>query len=151
MESKRKGYSAKPYESVGLNYIDRKGKTRKETNCCIYDSMLESDAFVSLKPRLKVLYLYCKAQLFGKRKPARDCPQIDIYQDDSCFYFNWDLAKNYGLYKPSMESNFYRDMKALIDAGFIKLLTSGAKRKQKNVYAFSDRWKSFSYKANKPC
>jgi len=151
MGSKRKGYSAKPYESMGLTFIDRNGKTRKETNCCIYESMLQSEAFISLKPRVKVLYIYCKSQLYGKRKPAKDFPQVEELQNDSYFYFNWELAKRYSLYKDSMESNFYRDIKTLIDAGFIKLVASGAKQKKKNIYAPSERWKLFSSNANKPC
>lgn len=49
---------------------------------------------------------------------------------------------NYALY--SDEKSFYKDRDTLIERGFIKLIATYAKgSKEKNLYAFDDKWKFY--------
>ena len=134
--TKKPTYKPRTFESKGEHYTTAKGRTAADTSANIYESMLTSPAFKALKPRLKVLYLYCKAQYYGKRKPTKD---NDKYGTDT-FYFNWGKALEYGLYPESAASNFYHDMQELEKAGFIKKLFSGKAHKEKNVYQYSNEW-----------
>lgn len=122
--------------------MDASGSYKADTSANIYESMLTSEAFVLLTDRQKMLYVCCKAQYYGKRKPERDYPDMEQLQGEELFYLNWTAVQRYGLYKPSMHSNFYRDMKALCDAGFIEIVSSGAGQRRKSIYRFSDRWQS---------
>ena len=57
------------------------------------------------------------------------------------FCFNWGLAsKSFKLY--GNRETFYKDIKVLIDTGFIDCVENNRNLRQKNVYRFSDRWKS---------
>lgn len=105
--------------------------------------MLTSAAFTSLKTRQKVLYLYCKAQYYGKRKPRRDYPDIEEIRGDDCFYLSWAVVKQYELYQESMHSNFYKDMQVLIEHGFIERVSAG-KYKKKSIYRYSSGWKEWT-------
>lgn len=133
---KKPTYKPRSFESKGERYINAKGKSAADTSANIYESMLLSPAFTELKPRLKILYVYCKAQYYGKRKPSKD---NDRYDSDT-FYFNWGKALDYGLYPKSAASNFYKDMQELEKAGFIKKIFSGKAHKEKNVYQYSNEW-----------
>ena len=135
---KKTTYKPKGFESKGGHYINEKGKKSADTSANIYESMLTSTAFKKLKTKQQVLYLYCKAQYYGKRKPSKDFKEQ--FQDDSYFYMNWGKALEYGLYTASCSSNFYDDMTALEKAGFIKKVYSGKPHKEKNVYQYSDKW-----------
>lgn len=138
--SKKKQYEPKGFESRnrGSTFVNQRGKNQADTSANIYESMLQSPAFKSLNSKQKILYVYCKAQYYGKRKPSKDYKEQ--YQEDSCFYMNWGKALDYGLYKETCSSNFYKDMKVLEKKGFIKKLKSGKDHKEKNVYQFSDEW-----------
>ena len=137
-------YKPKPFESRGETYKDGNGKVRKDSSANLFESMLTSEAFQSLTSRQKVLYVYCKSQYYGKRKPGRDYPDIKELQGDDMFYFNLRLAITYGLYPESSSSNFYSDMGVLIDRGFIERVVSGAAHRSKSIYRFSDGWQKWS-------
>lgn len=136
--SRRKKYKAQSYESAGDHFINAKGKLQADTSANIYESMLMSGAFQTLTAKQQILYVCCKAQAYGKRKPMQDNAE---YQAD-CFYFNWQKALDYGLYTESSSRNFYRDMRVLIDSGLIELVQSGKGHKQKNIYKYSAKWQS---------
>lgn len=136
----RKKYTPKSFESVG-KVKTTSGKEKADTSANIFESMLLSQAFQSLNARQRILYVICKAQYYGKRKPEKDYPEIDQFQGDDKFYLNWSLVQRYGVYRPSMSSNFYADMKALADKGFIEIISSGKTHRKKTIYKFSDRWK----------
>lgn len=140
MPRKKKTYQPRSFESLncGGSFINQRGRSQADTSANIYESMLQSPAFKSLTSRQQILYIYCKAQYYGKRKPAKDFK--DEYQEDSCFYMNWGKALDYGLYGASCHANFYRDMKELEQKGFIKKLKSGQAHKEKNVYQFVSEW-----------
>lgn len=96
-------------------------------------SMLKSPAWMSLKPRAKVLYLYMKAQYYGvkeKNKPE----QNPLY-----FVFNQAMWKTtYKLY--TNNKSFYEDRDQLIEKGFIEIIETGKLTRTKNIYKFSDKW-----------
>lgn len=143
---RKKKWSARPYESIGETFIDSNGYKKSDTCAQIYESMLTSAAFMGLKPRQKVLYLYCKAQLYGKRKPCKDYAPENYpeFQSESCFYMNWGAVKNYGLYSQNGQHEFYADMKALQERGFIETVMSGKANKCKSIYKYSGQWKYWS-------
>jgi len=142
---KRKKYVPKSFESKGETFIDEKGKVRTDTSANIYESMLLSKAFVTLTSKQQILYVYCKSQYYGHRKPEKDFPEPEYeqIQGADAFYLNWSTVKKYGLYKDSMHSNFYKDMKALCEHGFIKNISSGQSRRTKTIYRFSGDWRTW--------
>lgn len=137
---KNKDYVPQGFESKGKKFTNQRGKLQEESFAGLYESMLQSPAFKSLKPRVKVLYVYCKAQQFGKHKPSQDCKD---FPEGSSFYMNWGKALDYGLYPESSSRNFYRDMNTLEEKGFIEKLKSGQAHKEKNVYRFVDGWQKW--------
>lgn len=131
------------FESIGSSFTDYNGKTRQEVFAPIYESMLQSNAFTSLNHKQQMLYIYCKLQYYGKRKPKRDYPEIDAFNSDDCFYFNWKTAQSYKLYKENSSANFYRDMNSLISHGLIERISSGAKHRTKSIYKYSTKWTEY--------
>ena len=144
MSRRKKKYVPKRWDSRGEMYMDASGSYKADTSANIYESMLTSEAFALLTDRQKMLYVCCKAQYYGKRKPERDYPDMGQLQGEELFYLNWAAVQRYGLYKPSMHPNFYRDMKALCDIGFIEKVSSGAGQRRKSIYRFSDRWQAWN-------
>lgn len=141
--SRKKKYKAKPFESRGERFINFRQKNQADTSANIYESMLQSTAFKSLSAKQQILYVYCKAQYFGKTKPKADYANQGLYQEEECFYFNWGLALDYNLYPEKSHSNFYKDMKALMKKGFFELVQSGKGHKKKNIYKFCDKWQEW--------
>lgn len=141
MGKKRNNSSeGKRYECVGGKFKDINGTPRNDTFARIYESMLWSEAFQSLTKNQRLLYVYCKAQIMGKRKPKQDYKEYELYQEEECFYFCLHDAINYKLYSYGGKGSFYKDMQALEKAGFIKKVSSGQKSKSKNVYKLVSDW-----------
>ena len=140
---KKYEYKPKSFESVGGVYLDRTGKKRKESSANIYESMLISEAFRTLTDRQKALYLYCKAQYFGKHKPMQDFKDVPELQNESYFYLSWHMVQEYGSYKESMQGNFSKDMKALAEHGLIRVISQGKARGHKSIYAFDNGWRTW--------
>ena len=133
-------YQPKPFESTGSHFTNpTTNKIQADTSANIYESMLLHPSYQSLTHDQRLLYVICKAQYYGKRKPTKDYPELD-QDDNEYFYLNWALVQQYGIYKPSMRSNFHKDMKALCEAGFIEIRISGRYHRTKTVYHFSDKW-----------
>lgn len=104
----------------------------------IYASMLQSDAYKDLSNNAKVLYTYMKLQQYGAKK-------IENMPTD-CFYFNKAMyikgnANGYELYANGKQ--FQRDLKQLIDNGFIELVENGWNTRTKNIYKFSGKWQQY--------
>lgn len=87
------------------------------------------------------MYVYMKAQYYGKRKPQRDYPDIEQFQGDDLFYFPMGTAEKYGLYTRSNHTRFYDDIKALAEHGFIEVVSNGKTHKAKSIYRYSDKWR----------
>ena len=140
--SRRKKWTARPFESQGQKFEDPvTGAIRNDTSANIFESMLLHPAFTTLKPRQQMLYVVCKAQFYGHRKPSQDFPDIEDVKDDSCFYMNRELAVRYGNYTKSMGKELYSDLKELQKRGFIECVSNGKSTKSKSVYRFTSNWK----------
>lgn len=140
MARQKKKWNARPFESIGETFVDLTGNLRKDSIAQLYESQLQSPAFMSLTARQKILWVYVKSQLYGKAKP-RQADYEGLQIDDNCFYFNHALAVRYGLYAKSSRREFYNDMKVLCDRGFIEVVSSGKNTRTKSVYRFSCQWK----------
>lgn len=127
-------YTPKSFESTGVS---------NDVSANIYESMAQSDAWRDLKPRERQLYVYCKLQYYGKRKPSKDFPNIDAFNSDLCFYLNLAAVVNYGIYKRSGNKEFYKDIHTLVEHGFIEIISNGKYTKTKSIYKYSDKWQSW--------
>lgn len=143
MAGRKRKYTPKSFESRGERYIDRNGKVKTDTSANIYESLLMSEAYKDLNIKQKLLYVYCKAQYYGHRKPGKDYKDVPEVAEDECFYLQWRAVQEYGLYTPTSHSNFYADMKALIDHGFIERVASGKRQRQKTIYRFCSEWQKW--------
>lgn len=151
MASKRKrGVKLESHESSGYWY-DPQGQKHRDNYGIITDSLLRSAAAAKLTSRQIVLLSVCKLQLAGKHRPIQD---LDLIEDiearaavkelaEYTFYLTWQGVQPYNLYGRGCEKAFYKDMHALIDAGFLRKLTSVATRKEdwpKTVYLVVSNW-----------
>ncbi len=130
--ARKRGYKPKAFESAGGD---------RDTSANIYESMLQSAAFMDLSKNQRLLYLYLKAQYYGKRKPGKDYPDIEQFQGDDLFYFPMSVAEKYGLYTKSNHTAFRNDMKALESHGFIRTVSNGKSTKKKSICQFSGEWR----------
>ena len=127
MSKRKTPYQKKPFESSG---------SKSDTSSNLYMSMLLSNAWRSLSAQQQRLYLYCKAQYYAeKNKPNGDPLCFTMSQAKWCGL--------YGLYEKSNARGFYRDMSALIGAGFIKCEECGATTRTKSIYKFSSMWQKY--------
>lgn len=129
-------------------YPTQDGKEETDTTAPIWHSMLVSSAFKDLTPRQQMLYVCAKDQFFGARsRPSRDFPEDDRfqgYQGREAFYLNHGLvSKIYGLYPVSNKRDLGKDIKALIEHGFIDLVANGRQTQTRSIYKYSDRWKEW--------
>jgi len=129
---RKKKYSPKPFESAG---------GANDTSANIYESMLTSAAFQDLTKNQRLLYIYMKAQFYGKRKPEKDFPDVEQLQGDELFYFNLSLAEKYGLYTRANHMQFYNDIKIIEQHGFIKTVSNGRSTKSRTIFKFVGDWK----------
>lgn len=163
-KTRKPKYKARTFESRGEHFIDDNGTRRADTSANIYESMLQSFAFKQLSTRQKMLYIYCKAQYYGKRKPGKDFTEEELFQEETYFYLNHAVIVGYGLYTKNMCKEFYGDISELIARGFIKKFVPAAaaseidlkcKNNRKNVYCFTAEWQEWTqdketeYQANK--
>lgn len=138
-------YVGRPFECKRGKILDRNGTQMKaDTVTRIFESMLLSEAFMDLTSKQKILYIYCKAQFYGKKKPKgeKEFKDLGLFQDEEYFYFPLRTATSYGLYNESTHANFYRDMQVLVEHGFIERASPG-RFKQKSIYRYSDGWKTW--------
>lgn len=149
--AKKKKYIKKSFESLGNHFTDYNGKTQTDTSANIYESMLQSPAFYTLNCRQKHLYLLCKAQYYGKKKPSADYPDIEQIQPSECFYLcKHDLVKKYHFCTQNCDKELYgytknnEHVKGLFEVleehGLIEILVHNKATKKKNIYKLSDKW-----------
>ena len=142
MGRRKRKWTARPFESLGERFQDpNTGAVRADTSAAIFESMLLSPAYMDLSTRQKQLYLICKAQYYGHRKPGADFPDVELVSGDDVFYLNLGAVVRYGLYTRNMRGKFYADMKELENHGFIETVSSGKSTKTKSIYRFSPGWK----------
>jgi len=131
---KRRKYKPRSFESDGRP---------NDTSANIYESMLQSKAFKDLTTKQRELYVYAKGQRYGKKKPGKDYKDYPEFQGDELFYLNFGLVKAYGIYTEGNKGEFYKNIKALVEHGFIEVVSSGAKTHSKSIYRYSDRWQTW--------
>lgn len=134
MTARAKKAPPKSFESTGV---------ANDTHARIFESMLLSPAFMDLSKNQRLLYVYMKAQYFGKRKPGEDFKEIGILQEPELFYFSKTTAESYSLYARGSHMQFYNDVKALETHGFIKTVSNGSSTKKKSIYKFVGDWKQW--------
>ena len=143
--ARKKSYVPKKFEAMSfgdpeLRYSDRFGNRRKDSFCMVFDSLLQSPAYIDLKPVQKNLYLLCASRLYGHRKPGSDHEEEELQGSDK-FYLNWkEVHGAFGMYSDNNHSRFYKDMQALEEHGFIKKISSGKYHHAKSVYQYDFRW-----------
>ena len=113
--------------------------------------MLISDAWQDLTSRQRDVYLAAKMQFFGARsRPANDYPELEElqgYKGKECFYLNHRfLTKVYRIYPESNRRDLYKDIKALIEHGFIEEVIHGDAKGgnyHRSIYKYSDKWQEW--------
>lgn len=132
MKKRIRTYKPKTFEST---------TNTSDTSANIYVSMLLSESWQQLTKNAQILYVYCKAQYYAeKKKPKPIISHLTSEQQSKCFTMNktkWlDLYK---IYK-SDNGQFNKDIKQLIQFGFIELVECGKFTRTKNIYMLSDKW-----------
>lgn len=149
MSSKRKKYAPKKFESRGfddpkMTFLDRSGVKRSDSFCMVFESLLQSAAYIDLTDKQKTLYIVCASQFYGHRKPRRDYKEIPEFQDDDVFYLNWrEIHEIYGMYSAGNHSRFYKDMQVLQEHGFVTQITSGKSQHKKSIWKFDWKWQTW--------
>jgi hypothetical protein len=133
MSRRKEKYKPKSFESIGIT---------SDTSANIYMSMLMSDNWHKLTKNQQILYVYCKAQYYAeKRKPKPQIAQLSDGELDLCFTMNKSKWCNlYHIYKEGNQNGFIKDMKALINYGFIELVENGKNTRTKSIYKLSNKW-----------
>lgn len=127
MARRRKSYLKKAYESTGAS---------DDTSANIYHSMLESIAWQDLSTKQKELYWCMKDRKYQEKQHPNG--------DESMFCFNKYLwAEEYRLYADTDGRGFQRDLRALINHGFIRCIESGMTTRTKSIYQYSEKWRLF--------
>lgn len=131
MSRKKHAYELYTWESTNPKH---------DTTGNVAETMLNNPAYKSLTKNQRLLYMYLKAQRFGKRKPLQDFPEVVAYRTEACFYFSLGQAIEYELYTESNKGQYYADMAALEEKGFIRRLSKGQKGRSRSIYLFINEW-----------
>ena len=131
MGKRKEKYVPKSFESTG---------DRSDTSANIYHSMLVHPKFKALSKGAQILYVYCKDQYYHeKKKPIPQNETLSESEQRRCFSMNQNKWRDeYEVY--TNKAQFYKDMKQLIQAGFIDLEENGKVTRTKSIYMLSDRW-----------
>lgn len=132
MSRRKESYKPKSFES---------DQNKSDTSANIYMSMLMSENWQKLTKNAQVLYLYCKAQYYAeKNKPKLQLKQLTEQEQRQCFTMNKSKWQSlYGIYI-SDNGQFNKDMKQLIDYGFVELIENGKNTRTKSIYMLSNKW-----------
>lgn len=106
----------------------KKSSGAKFTKIC--DDMQESDAWKKLTLRQHGLYLFLKRKYTKKSDGTDNASDLHITDKDK---------RIIGL----SDNTLYKDIDALIDYGFIKLIKHGKVVHKPNIYGFSDMWREY--------
>lgn len=119
----RRKYEPKAFEST----------TGATLSASLFASMLQSENWQKLTPGAQITYVYMKLQYYGA-KPINEHPREH-------FYFNDALARQ--TYKISSNKQSCQNWRnELIRYGFIELVEYRAHSFDKNIYTYSDKWKT---------
>lgn len=99
----------------------------------ICGTMTSSMAWKKLSMRQKGLYLSLKIKYTKKSDGSDNSNDISIIEAE----FKDDYKS---------KNTLMKDVDALIDYGFIKLIRNGKYARKPNIYGFSDKWKKYNTK-----
>lgn len=142
MGKRKRNYKLEDFETKDFNGI--LSTTANLTRSKIYD-----DAFLSLNFRQRCLFTYMQSEYYGKAKddlsvfPEEYRGKQSNNKPKLYFTFNWAKAQRIGY---TNKQQFYNDINALIEKGFIDCIIDGQPQKQKSLYKFSSRWKKYGTK-----
>lgn len=108
---------------------------------------LDSEAGRSLTARQWLLFMNMARHYRGesrKSEVAAQFPEVDTLQGQNLFFFTQAEALQTGRYggRDFNKHTFYKDMKALVDRGFIEIVAAGGRR-SKTIYRFSSQWRNW--------
>ena len=104
----------------------------------ICHDMMDSPAWKNLSLRQQGLYLAFKKRYCQKKEMG----EVISSNQDMIKFPKSEFMKIYG-----DDRTFRKDLKALIENGFIHLVESGRPTRTPNLYGFSERWKTISLKS----
>lgn len=134
-----------PYNADGTRHAD--------TSCNVFMSMRFSKAWHELTYKQKELYSIIKGLEYAEtkkrsvlitEKERTTLTEEELRKVNIKYRFTFNKTKwcyYFGLYSPQGRNDFYDDMKALIDKGFIKRLESGKNTISSNIYELDNRWR----------
>jgi len=138
-KSRHKDFTPNSWETVGDNKL----------STALYMKMLTSEAYLTLSSNATRLYTYMKLQLYGQH--GKDKIQDPENKGRDCFVFNkamWskdtDNPHSYRLFGNGKQFKQYKS--ELIEHGFIDEVQSNWTTREKNIYCFSSRWKTWQSK-----
>lgn len=135
MSKVRAKYKPKSFESDGNS---------SDVSANIYMSMIMSEKWNNLTKNQRLLYLYCKAQLYAEKRKPTPIANSNVENDnDNRLYFTMNKSKwcdTYKLYANGSDNMFYKDMNALVKNGFVELVESGKHTRTRSIYKLSSKW-----------
>lgn len=159
--SKQVKYILKPYEPFESNgYIgivkDKHGKdkeahifvpatsdeTRVDSMVGITMCMLSHPAFQDLKPRIRMLYIYAKAQYNGmvdREQFNKDYKDTNMAGHKEYIYLNDKLLTEvFKVYGKGSRGLMYSDIAILVEHGFLEPIIR--EKNQRTIYKLSSEW-----------
>ena len=137
MSRKQKSYKLRPFECTG-----EKG----DSWTVISNSQFMSEAFQDLTKNQMLLYYRVKGREYGFRKPAQVYKENEKLQDPLMVFYSIGDAIRDGIYTRNNETQFRKDMKALIEHGFLTVIMNGKNQKKKSVYKLVSEWRKWKPK-----
>ena len=149
-----KNYKKMSHESCeSFIPLNANGTRHADTSCNVFMSMRFSKAWHELTYKQKELYSIIKGLEFAETKhrsvllterERQDLSKEEQQKINIKYRFTFNKTKwcyYFGLYSPQGRNDFYDDMKALIDKGFIKRLESGQNTRTSNIYELDNKWR----------
>ena len=154
MSRRKNVYLAQKFEScVALLPKHKDGTIHKDTSSNIYNSMRFSQAWHNLTYKQRDLYSVMKGLQFSETKHRSEL----ITEKEKSMFVKEELSRInislrftfcqpkwcnlYGLYSPNGRKELTKDIQALIDNGFIKIIQNGKNIWGANIYEYSDNWR----------
>lgn len=127
---RKRGYERKPFESA------RPGGGGHDPYVGLYFSMTHSPAWLDLTGNQRDLYRICREQ-YMQKGPAKQYPDYKPFDRDEVFSLCWEKVREAA---PQRETTFYKDLKILVEHGFLRVLAAGG-YKRATVYELSGEWR----------
>ena len=109
-----------------------------------YEDLDTSPAFKDLTHRQRSLYGAMRHRYYGKgRTPEKDYKEVEQLRGRDKFYFTLKMAhEDYAIYSTNKCSGMKKDIAALENHGFIKVISEG-KNGHKSIFQYSDEWQNW--------